>query len=249
MKAEHRKELQTNALADGLGRLLQGMKTGPSRGSLVLWGAAAVIVLAVVGWYYFAGVQRDQTSTLWRKVDANDRDLSAAEDLTKVESLLKDIDQTARENEGTPAARALRFQQARALMQLGLERLYNDADRKAAVEQLRQAVEVYKALAQRATGVPSLQQEALLMIAKASESLGEVDEALVKYREAARLDKGSAHGKEADERAKYLEVDENRRRVESFYKEMAKIAEARAKPPEPTPSLPPLPVTPAPEKK
>ncbi len=51
MKAEHRKELQTNYLADRMGRLMQGMKAGPQNtGSMVIWGEAATPVSTTAGW-------------------------------------------------------------------------------------------------------------------------------------------------------------------------------------------------------
>src|SRR5438128_2541081 len=47
MKAEHRKELETNILADKMGKFITGAKTGPSRGSVRYLVIAAVVVLAI----------------------------------------------------------------------------------------------------------------------------------------------------------------------------------------------------------
>ena len=55
MKAEHRRELNTNALADRMGRLVQGMKQPSQGGSVVLWVIGAVAIFCLGGWYVFSG--------------------------------------------------------------------------------------------------------------------------------------------------------------------------------------------------
>ena len=47
MKAEHRKELETNVLAQQLGKAYEGLKQGPSRTTLFWVGGAAAVVLIV----------------------------------------------------------------------------------------------------------------------------------------------------------------------------------------------------------
>jgi len=47
MKAEHRKELETNVLADGMGHLVRTMKERPRRSTLG-YAAAAVVALLVL---------------------------------------------------------------------------------------------------------------------------------------------------------------------------------------------------------
>ena len=51
MKAEHRKELETNALADRMGRVVKGMKSAPQRRTLLyllLVGAAVVVIWMII---------------------------------------------------------------------------------------------------------------------------------------------------------------------------------------------------------
>ncbi len=248
MKAEHRKELQTNALADGVGRFIQNVKAGPSRSGLVVVVLIALLVLAVFGWRHFAAVRRERVSDLWRQVDEVDRQLAAAEDMPSLETALKEIDQTAGGHQDTWAGRTLRFQKARTLLRLGLERLYAERDRPKALEQVKEAADLYEQLAERSADVPALHQEALMMIAKARESLGDVEAALSKYRELAGRYPNSAQGKEAAQRVKFLDVADNRERADKFYDEMRKLADNRGKPAE-TPTLPPpLPPVPSPVK-
>src|SRR5438132_9452135 len=76
MKAEHRKELQTNFLADRMGRLMQGMKAGPqTSGSVVIWVLAALTIGTIVAWYV-AGMNSNR-SPLWVRFekDSADHDL------------------------------------------------------------------------------------------------------------------------------------------------------------------------------
>ena len=54
MKAEHRRELEKNALADSLNRALEGLKKGPSRGTIIFCSVVALIVILFFGYRYFA---------------------------------------------------------------------------------------------------------------------------------------------------------------------------------------------------
>ena len=63
MKAEHRKELQTNALADFLGRIIVGFREGfnirPSQKVMLVLGGIAVALAVVIGiWMYRGSVSR-----------------------------------------------------------------------------------------------------------------------------------------------------------------------------------------------
>jgi len=48
MKAEHRKELETNALAERMGRVVQGMKQAPQKRTMLWMVLVAVAVVVVV---------------------------------------------------------------------------------------------------------------------------------------------------------------------------------------------------------
>jgi len=66
MKAEHRKELETNILADRMGRMVQGVKQAPQKKILLymlLGGAAALLVLILVRG---KSVGQQENSAMWK---------------------------------------------------------------------------------------------------------------------------------------------------------------------------------------
>jgi hypothetical protein len=221
MKAEHRKELQTNYLADRMGRLMQGMKAGPqSSGSVVVWVLASLTIGTAVVWY-LAGANSNR-SPLWVQFEEE----SAQHDL---EGLVK----LANANPGTLPARAARFQRARISLQEGLAGLYS-SQREAAVSQVKQARQLYADLAQECTDDPILAPQALMGAAKAeealtgipkaddsAESLGTVDKALEYYHRLAKDYPNSFLAKAAQERIDKLE--KSRDDADKFYQEMRKL--------------------------
>ena len=70
MKAEHRKELQTNSLADMLGRTVRNVRggTGMPWTKIII---IAVLVLAVGIFFWVRGNQARNNSELWVKLDEN----------------------------------------------------------------------------------------------------------------------------------------------------------------------------------
>jgi hypothetical protein len=70
MKAEHRKELQTNSLADMLGRTVRNVRggTGVSWTWIIVF---AVLAVAVVIFFWVRNNQARNNSELWVKVDDN----------------------------------------------------------------------------------------------------------------------------------------------------------------------------------
>jgi hypothetical protein len=65
MKAEHRKELQTNALADRMGRFIKRVKQRPSRGAF-LWVVLILLVVLAAAFYFMrqrSGINRE--AKLW----------------------------------------------------------------------------------------------------------------------------------------------------------------------------------------
>jgi hypothetical protein len=229
MKAEHRHELKTNALADTLSRLLQGLKGGPSRHTLFVWGAVGVVVAAVLIGYFWWKTDRANRSALWVKVDDAERKLDGAGSTDAVETALNDFKKLADEHAGTIQARVLRFERARALFHSGLERLYAEHDK--AVEDLTKARDLYRDLANEPAGArdnnPLLAQEAMMNVAKANECLGELDEALSGYKKLADAFKDSVLGKAAAERARYLEDENNRKQVKQLYDKLNELAAKR----------------------
>ena len=221
MKAEHRKELQTNYLADRMGRLMQGMKAGPQNtGSMVIWVLVALTIGTVVVWY-IAGMNSNR-SPLWVRFEQDS-------DRHDLEGLM----QLANANPGTLPARAARLQRARISLEEGLASLYG-IQREAAVSQVEQARQLYADLAQECTDDPILAPQALMGAAKAeealagipkaddaSESLGSLDKALEYYRRLTKNYPNSFLAKAAQERVDSLE--KNRDDADKFYQEMRKL--------------------------
>src|SRR5262249_17758559 len=69
MKAEKRKALETNVLADKLGKAVEGLKQGPSRRTLVYVGIAVLALLVYFTWRYFSTSSEKGSSERWFKLD------------------------------------------------------------------------------------------------------------------------------------------------------------------------------------
>jgi tetratricopeptide (TPR) repeat protein len=235
MKAEHRHELKTNALADTMGRLMQGLKTGPSRHTLLVWGVIGLIAVGAATVYFIWKSGREERSALWLQVDEAERRLDEAATDDEVEAALDKFKEIADKNPGTPQARVLRFDRARARFRWGLENLYSTTKRDKAVEALRTARGWYDELAKEPVkdkDEPNriLAQEALINVAKADESLGNLDEALKGYKALADAYPNSPLGQAAAERAKYLADDANRARAKQLYDKLNELTGPEAKP-------------------
>jgi hypothetical protein len=219
MKAEHRKELQTNFLADRLGKWMQALKTGPkpSSTSLAGWVFVLVAVGLIVGWMLYSRKAREDRSQLWLALE-QDYELPAK---------LEDLSQ---KNQGTEPALVARFQVARDKLRSGLKDLYTrfSTQRTEAVDKVREAGELYEQLARDAQSTPVLVREALLGAATAHESLGEVSKAIELYTQLQENYRKSPLGEATpgyQQLTAYIEkLNKNEKDVESFYKEMQKIA-------------------------
>jgi tetratricopeptide (TPR) repeat protein len=193
MKAEHRKELQTNVLADRLGKAIQGIKEGPSRGTLLLVGVAALAGLLLFIWWYFWSTSRAADSARWVQWD----DLNTA---AQLDSFVQNKD-----NQGTTQARLARFQIARRSLLEGLREL--GSARAAALENIRKAAQRYEELIGESSESPLLLQEALLGAGKANESLGDVEKAKRYYKQLADQHPNTSFGKDAKAQLDRLEKD------------------------------------------
>ncbi|MBV9126228.1 MAG: hypothetical protein JO112_23000, partial [Planctomycetes bacterium] len=170
-KAEHRKELHTNLLANRMGRLVQGMKSGSQNTSAVIWVLAILTAAVVVGWFFASGVGSSRSDVWVRLNSANDPQA---------------LGEIARTNGGTMPALVARFQRARLLLQQGLNNLFPDqiqkpeaqADqRDQAIKDLEEVRSTYEVLAAECRNDPLLSQEAWLGNAKAEEALAGVPQA------------------------------------------------------------------------
>jgi hypothetical protein len=218
MKAEHRKELHTNVLADRMGRLVQGMKSGPGATSAGVWIIGAFVLGIAVAWYFARGSMASQARAWVELNNANDS------------STLKRI---GLDNPGTLPARTARFQQARLLLRQGLQHVYGFT-RAEALTQLEEAAKLYSELVAECSGHALLQQEALMGAAKAEEArligISKQDEpdqfetqyhrALDLYQRLAREYPKSYLGEAAAKRVR--EMTDERGKVTDFYADLNK---------------------------
>jgi tetratricopeptide (TPR) repeat protein len=190
MKADHRKELVTNALADYLGNALQHAKEGPSQKTLLYAGIVLLVVAIGGAFWYFSSLAKGKDSARWEQWNALTQGTDAGVDYQELNKLadkypgtdietrkrLYELDKFERDNAGTAQARLARFQIARLLMRrtdpFGTRLPAEDE-----AKRLAKARELYQKLADESGDVPALAQEALLNTAKVSEDLGDFDTA------------------------------------------------------------------------
>jgi tetratricopeptide (TPR) repeat protein len=214
MKAEHRKELQTNVLADRLGKLIQGLREGfharPSNTSLMICGGLIAVLVLVIGWNLYSKAAAKSRSAEWLQID------EAAN--------VGDLERIVNEHGSKPPTRIARFQLARVHLRQGMEDFCSTTSdgREKALEHLRQAADLYGKLADEVKDTPVLAQEALLGVGKAREALNELDPAQQAYQKLVERYPDSVNGKEAAGRLKKLE--ENKSQVGSFYTKLNELA-------------------------
>jgi hypothetical protein len=194
MKAEHRKELHTNALAHRLGQAFEGMKGGPSRSTLLLSGLVLLIVVLVATWYFLHLSSQATSSALWMEWS----NLSSPDQL---EEFTRKADV-----QGTTQGRLARFKLARLQLPRGLRNLAAVRDR--ALEDIKAGAQTYEQLVGETRDLPNLQQEALLGAAKGYEALGDLARARGFYKQLADSHPDSDLGKEAARQLTRLDSDE-----------------------------------------
>jgi hypothetical protein len=198
MKAEHRKELQTNTLAHSLEQTLQGLKEGPSRNTVLILVLVGLAVVLVFTWRYFSHSALEADSARWYRWD----NLVAPE---QVDAFIKDKD-----TEGSEPALLARFLEARRTLQEGLRDLGQFTMREKAVDNVKKARDVYSKLVSDTASKPLLNQEALLCSAQANEALGDYDAAKSLYSQLADKFKDTVHGKNAAKQVERLNNDANK---------------------------------------
>jgi hypothetical protein len=218
VKAEHRKELKTNELADMIGRAIEGAKH-PNRNWLIAGGVVLAVALLIGVYMLFSGGSSKSGRLLVEVNGAVD---------------LKQLEQIAEKNPGTVAARTSNFMIARLLYQEGIRDLPSSELRPGAITKLERARSIYEKLAAE-NEEPVLKQEALMWTARCEESLigalstdkptepaGSIDKAIVYYQKLANMKPETFETKSAAERAKVLE--EKRTQVEAFYAKLGEQA-------------------------
>lgn len=207
MKAEHRKELETNVLADRLGRVVTNLKQGPQRGTalyVVLGILVAALVFFSVRWYR---VTEDENSVAWLSLEAGEH-----------KSLQENFPQSK-------PATAVRFQLAWFLMwETGIKKL--GADQKGALESLQEARIRYEELKKEVAGDPVLEPEAMYCLAQIEETMAvqdprkHLENAAEMYQELAKAHPKSAYGQLAEKRAEILNDETKRAEVARLYQDL-----------------------------
>jgi hypothetical protein len=213
MKADERKALHTNVLADHLNKAYEGLKQGPSR-KTVFYGALLLLaVLVVLTIRYFMLDSDRVASERWTRLDQ-------ATFLEQIDDLAEDKDL-----KGTTQGRLARYLQARANLALGLRDLGN-TNREAALERIKSATETYEDLLKSSSErVPLLRQEALWGAATGNETLGDIEKARGFYEKLARDHSESELGKEAQRQLDRLDDDSTQRDL----KRLRQLTEAAGK--------------------
>ena len=211
MKAEHRKELETNILADKMGKLISGAKEGPSRGFLfyLLVGLAAVVVAFLI--YRWLVMGANKNAAYWPALDEGDA--------ANIEAIMK---MAPNEYPG----KAARCQAAWQFLWVnGLSRLGETP--KQALKSIEVAEVYYTELVKDCKDDPVFLPEALYGLAvieetRLIEKKNRVSLALVteKYQAVWKSNKDSAFGKLAKQRLDDLEDDTKSREILLFYNDL-----------------------------
>lgn len=220
MKAEERHKLQTNALADRLGRFIQRVKQGPSRGTVTT--VFLVLILAGLVFFFF-----------WTRTRSRAAQADAWVDLyTATPGLLGKL--TEKETQTAPG-RAARFQFAFLhLYQIGARRITQDPA--GALDGIKQAQKRYRELADEVKDDPIWGPEALYGIAVAEECLAvedttkRLDTAMRLYQEVADRYPTSALGKASAKRAAELSgkgPQSRRIEIEAVYGDLDRLTAAQ----------------------
>jgi tetratricopeptide (TPR) repeat protein len=212
MKAEHRKELMTNTLAHRLGEAVQGMKEGPSRGTLFVLAAAGVILILILIWRYLATSAEESDSARWLKWDS----------LTTRGQLKAFVED--KEMQGQPQGRLGRLDEARRALHNGLQQLGSPGTRKDALADIQKAAELYDQLAGEFADKPLLHQQVLMGAGKAHESLGDAEQARTYYQQLKDKYSNTVFGEDAAKQLQRLDEAEQNGSLKALRDEFNKPA-------------------------
>lgn len=212
MKAEHRKELETNALADRMGRALDNLKQKPQRGTVmyILFGAAVVVAVFLVVRYYRYGAV--EGSRAWYEYSLGDE-----------KSVL---DTHGDQIQG----KAVRFDRASEHLWKGVKEFASDP--KGSRDRLRAVAKLYTDLREECKDDPVLEAEAMYGLAVVEETLAiddrhkHLDRAVERYEDLVKSakHKGTAYGQLAEKRLEALNDKERRQEISDVYQDLQNLA-------------------------
>jgi len=208
MKAEHRKELETNVLADRMGRMLENFKQKPERGTMfwIIGGIGAVVIAFLAFRYYETG--KNENSDAWLAYYVGD---------------VKAIVDNYREK---MPGRALAFDEAWYKTWVGIKKFGIDPN--GAEKYLESTFGLYQSLREECEGDPLLVPEAIYAQAVIKETLAirdrkNLDDAIDYYKEVSDKFPKSAYGKLAKDRLEILEDRDRRAEVSEVYQDLERL--------------------------
>ncbi len=211
MKAEQRKELETNALADRMGHLMQRMRTQPGRATIYYVVGGILLLLAVfIVWCYFRSNQLAEAER-WQLLNAG-----TGQFLDKL---------AAKDDAETNAGKAARFERAwHAYWDIGVKRLaiHNGIE---GMKPINAAAAEYRKLADDCAGDKLWEPEALYCLAvieetKAVINTDALDRAKKLYEDVRTKYPNSARGKLAAEWLTNAEDKQKYDKLKDFYQEL-----------------------------
>lgn len=204
MKSKRRHDLQTNQLADWIGKKIEKVK--PYSNLIVLGTLVALVV--IVGVVFLINRRNSQAARDWGlyTIQANMREPDPAE-LTKV---------AQSDPDSPPHLWALQAA-ADAQSSKGIELLYTEREK--GMKELDRARKTYETILERVDDDPLLQRRARYGLAKTLESMGELEAARKQYMELASAAQGFAIGKLAKRQVERL-ADPS---LSAFYDKFAKL--------------------------
>lgn len=200
MKSERRHELQTNELADWVGKRLEAY--GPH----LKTAGAVVLAIAALGLAYVVVSQR-QTAAAGQSWEAYFRALL----LREPEEMGATLEKVAVSEGATLPGLWARQTEADVDLENGSRKLFRDRDE--ALSDLARAEKNYLEVEKTATAYPELLERCRYGLAQAYECQGKLDKAREKYEEVVKADPNGAIGKMAAKRAKLV----GNERVAEFY--------------------------------
>jgi hypothetical protein len=203
-----KKELERNVLAEKLGQAYQGIKQGPSRGTVIFLGVVAAAAILFFVFRHFYNSSNELASKRWLELDG----ILFPEQL---DTLLEDKDL-----KDTPQYRLARFKEARLKLAQGLRDLGNKQLRKEARKQIEEGTAIYEELAKSTGRIPVLHQEALWGAAKGAESLGNIERARELYTRLKTDYETTALGKDARKQLDRLDNDATKKDLKELAREL-----------------------------